>query len=204
MDELSKVLENINNMRKNSELNNDTSSTPQHGLTTEDGKMTTQSTSEKKNPSPIDTKKNTWTNDEKHHFAKSFEKIFKIVNSFGKKPEDFEDGIDLFVKVVSQYDFKSIMKALERWIKENSTLPTPADLIALVEPLKEEKKFCKSTFIELCRQRREDLYLTKDERQYIEDFIAEAVKEGIGSDDNYMSEAVKQVEMQDRLYLTAN
>ena len=50
-------------------------------------------------------------------------------------------------------------------------MPTPADIIKIIEPPILEKKWCKVTFLEIKKRKRENAFVSLAEDKYIEDFV---------------------------------
>ena len=55
-------------------------------------------------------------------------------------------------------------------------MPTPADIVKIIEPPKPVQKWCGATFIDIKRRTRENQFITDEEKKYCNDFIAAKVK----------------------------
>lgn len=50
-------------------------------------------------------------------------------------------------------------------------MPTPAEIIRIIEPPMEPRKWCGATFIDIKRRKRENQFITNAENKYCDDFI---------------------------------
>lgn len=80
-------------------------------------------------------------------------------------------------------------------------MTTPADIIKIIEPPSEPRKWCATTFIDLKRQQREGQFITQAEKQYMQDFLAAKVKDPDNAP--MIDDAIKLVEQQDKQYYLA-
>lgn len=58
---------------------------------------------------------------------------FDTLNVFGKTDDQFENIVKLFISVLADCDLENIRKAFVFWGKENSQMPTPADILAIAK-----------------------------------------------------------------------
>jgi hypothetical protein len=59
---------------------------------------------------------------------------FDTLKTYGKTPEQLETISEMFVTVLSKYPMERIKPAFLQWIERNSEMPTPADIINLIDP----------------------------------------------------------------------
>ncbi len=77
-------------------------------------------------------------------------------------------------------------------------MPTPSDIIKIIEPPVEPRRWCGAAFIDIKRRWRENQFITNAEKQYCEEFMAARIK---GSDNVLLiDDAIKQVEQQNKQY----
>lgn len=99
---------------------------------------------------------------------------------------------------LGRFEYETVRDAFGRYLQHGATMPTPADIIKIIEPPIEKRKWCATTFIDLRRQQREGQFITKAEKQYMQDFVAAQVKEPDSA--NMIKDAIKQVEQQNKQY----
>ena len=124
---------------------------------------------------------------------------YEALNVYGKTPEQLEGCIMLMQMTLGRFDYELVRAAFGLYLQSGSTMPTPADIIKIIEPPVEEKKWCKVTFLEIKRKRRENQFTSLAEDKYCEDFIRAQVT--AKSDDKGMFlEAIKQAELENKQY----
>lgn len=95
---------------------------------------------------------------------------YEALNVYGKTPEQLEAIIALFQMDLEDYEYSVVRQAFKIYRKTNSTMPTPADIIKIIEPPKQERKWCGATYIQLCKRKRENQFMLDRELAYIADF----------------------------------
>ena len=65
---------------------------------------------------------------------------YNTLNLYGKQPEQLESYGRVFQMVLAEYKFSSIKEAFVRYLKNGTTLPTPADIIKLISIHKDERE----------------------------------------------------------------
>lgn len=103
----------------------------------------------------------------------------------------------LMQMVLGRFDYETVRAAFGKYLQVGATMPTPADIVKIIEPPVEVPQFSATVFIDIKRRTREGQFITKAEKQYCEDFISSKVNNPIVDD------AVKQVEQQDKQYWLA-
>ena len=125
---------------------------------------------------------------------------YEGLNIYGKTPEQLEAIIMLMQMTLGRFDYEAIRDAFGKYLQNGSVMPTPADIIKIIEPPVEKRKWCATTFIDLRRQQREGQFITKEEKQYIQDFLSAKTKD---PDNTMIDDAIKLVEQQDKQYYLA-
>lgn len=59
---------------------------------------------------------------------------FRALRTYGKTPEDLDATIGLFKLVLSDYTAEAIMAGMVQWMRTNNQMPTPSDIIAIIDP----------------------------------------------------------------------
>ncbi len=96
---------------------------------------------------------------------------YEGLNLYGKSPEQLEASIMLMQMTLGRFQYEVVREAFSIYLQSGSNMPTPADIIKIIEPPIPEKKWCKVTFLEIKQKRRENAFTTRAEDQYIIDFI---------------------------------
>jgi hypothetical protein len=58
---------------------------------------------------------------------------FDSLNIYGKEPEQLENTVLMFIHTLEEESPEEIKKAFVYWVKNNSTMPTPADILGIIE-----------------------------------------------------------------------
>lgn len=120
---------------------------------------------------------------------------FDTLDTFGKEPEQLENVDKLFQFTLQEFTIKEVKEAFQEYVKNNSVMPKPSDIVDIITGAK-EKVWCSATFIDLRRRGREGQYLTPEERQYCDDFVAAKVEGN--------SKAIKQEKIESKQYWLEN
>ena len=213
MKKLSEVLPSIKPTAELLDKNSDLSNMQVHGSTTEDGKMITQSTTQKQSKSeevesqrrqqseecleqktpisenPVDKKKLTL-------LVKS---CFEALNTYGGGNDALEASIMLMQMTLSRFDYSTVRKAFEIYLQGSSDMPKPADIVKIIEPPVEPRKWCTVTFLEIKRKKREDVFTSLEEDKYCIDFVDAQVS---APEDNKLliEGALRQAAIEDKRY----
>lgn len=124
---------------------------------------------------------------------------YDSLDTYGKKPEQLVNSSRLFKMVLADYSIEQIEEAFKIYLKKNSVMPKPADIVQIIEPPKEKRKWCKVAFLEIKRKKRENVFTTFQEDQYCEDFLKAAIS-GDLDEREYFNSAIEQVKIEDKKY----
>lgn len=102
---------------------------------------------------------------------------FTTLNVYGKTADQLNDITKMFLLVLARQDIAEIIDSFTRWMMRNSVMPTPADIMNLIEPPPEKPK--ESVYIEINRRRREGHYITEKERAFCREYESENVEKVI-------------------------
>lgn len=109
--------------------------------------------------------------------AKLINQLFKILNIYGKKPEDIADIVAGFCFVLSDYDIESVTDAFKMHLRKSSVMPTPADIVAIIEPPVAPVRWSATAFIDIKRRWREGQFITDKEKKYCESYVSAQINE---------------------------
>ena len=96
---------------------------------------------------------------------------YEGLNIYGKSPEQLEAIIMLMQMTLGRFDYEVVREAFGRYLQHGATMPTPADIIKIIEPPVVPRKWCGATFIDIKRRSRENQFITNAEKKYCDDFI---------------------------------
>lgn len=100
---------------------------------------------------------------------------FDTLNVYGKEPEQLANITKLFQLVLGRFHISQVEGAFAQYLATNSTMPTPADIVKIIEPPIKPVKWCATTFIDIKRRSREGQFITDTEKKYCEDFVTAKV-----------------------------
>lgn len=113
-----------------------------------------------------------WKPEEKKTLALALGKVFDLQKQFGKTTGQLENIVEGFIWVLSPYSAQSVIMALGEYMRRNSDMPTPSDLVKIIDPLPPVWKPDKSYYIKL-----QDIFkrdgpygLNEDEIEYIQKY----------------------------------
>lgn len=120
-------------------------------------------------PSKGLSKAEPWTIDEKKTFALLLARVFDAQKQYGKTSDQLSNVIEVFNWVLKDYPAEKCMWALGEYIKRNADIPTPSNLISIIDPIREEPKPDKGYYIKLQNLLKVDgpYALNDEERKYI-------------------------------------
>ena len=105
--------------------------------------------------------------------------------------------------VLGRFCIEEVEAAFRVYMETKTTMPKPADIVKIIEPPVEPKKWCKVTFLAIKRKHRENVFTSLEEDKYIEDFlkaqvsapeeqrslIEDATRQAVAEDKKYWSES---------------
>jgi len=74
--------------------------------------------------------------------------------------------------VLGRFTIEDVESAFRTYMETKTVMPKPADIVKIIEPPVEPIEWCKVTFLEIKRKKRENVFTTRAEDQYVEDFVA--------------------------------
>lgn len=209
MKKLSEVLTTTKPIAEQSDRSNDISNMQVHGSITEAGKMNIQSQSKQEGNQKANPKEQEKQPYEVLCLKDDIEgqkkltvllaDCFDALNLYGKEPEQLESMIRIFKLVLGRFTWGVIEKAFSIFLNDADKMPTPADIVKIIEPPKQERKWCGATYIQLCQRKRENQFMLDRELQYIADF-EKARTTAPEDQQELIDDAIRQVEQQDKQY----
>ncbi len=139
------------------------------------------------------------SNEDQKKLTRLVTACYEGLNTYGKSPEQLEASIMLMQMTLGRFQYDTVREAFSIYLQTGSTMPTPADIIKIIEPPIPEKKWCKITFLEIRRKKRENVFVSLDEERYLNDFIRAEVN-STPDERAAISEAVKQAQIEDKQY----
>jgi len=83
----------------------------------------------------------------------------------------------LMQMTLGRFDYQVIRNAFQVYLQSGSAMPTPADIIKIIEPPMKKRKWCATTFIELRNKLKDgNTFVSDAEKRYCEDFLAAKIK----------------------------
>lgn len=103
---------------------------------------------------------------------------FDCLNTYGKTPDQLTNAGRMFIAVLSPYPMLEIKKAFVEWARRNSAIPTPADILNIIDPPPPTPDWAAYVAI---RQKMRDGYtfVMPDQRRYVawcEDYAVNKLK----------------------------
>lgn len=141
--------------------------------------------------------------DDKKKLTRLVTACYEGLNVYGKTPEQLEGSIMLMQMTLGRFDYETVREAFSIYLQSGSTMPTPADIIKIIEPPVPEKKWCKVTFLDIKRRKRENQFVSLAEDKYCDDFIRASVSSN-SDDREELNAAIRQAELEHKQYWLAD
>lgn len=178
MTTLSEALESFQVCIKERELTKNSSLTLQSGYEARDGRMITQMsnshseviTKEKgtlpENTSPKDCE--SITKATRSEIAEMVTVCYDALDTYGKTPEQMKATIKLFCMVLEGRPIDKVREGFRHWVNRNSKLPTPADIVNIIDPPKQEWRPDWAAYVGLKQKIKTDWYYpSHEERDFL-------------------------------------
>lgn len=92
---------------------------------------------------------------------------FESLKVYGKEPEQMKSVNSMFQLVLSDYNIEDIRRAFAYYLKHNTDLPAPADIVNIIER-GDKPPLDKTVYVSISKKLAENR--TKDEWQYMRDY----------------------------------
>lgn len=100
---------------------------------------------------------------------------FNSLNTYGKSPEQLPDIIKMFVLVLQEYNIQTIQRAFAQYLRQSSAMPTPADIVNIIEPPQEE--LSAAVYVTIRKKIIDgNVYVTNAEKEYVHAFENQELK----------------------------
>lgn len=107
---------------------------------------------------------------------------FDVLDVYGKTPEQLTNIIKAFVLQLSEYPYAAIRDAFRQYLKRNSKMPTPADIVNIIDPPKEVWEPDWAAYVALKKRvQRDGYYPYGSEREFLKRCDEYAVRRAIES-----------------------
>lgn len=81
-----------------------------------------------------------WTKNDKSQLALCLGQIFDLQKQFGKTTSQLENIISGFCWVLDGYELSLVITGIAEYAKRNSDIPTPSDIVKIIDPQPEKFK----------------------------------------------------------------
>lgn len=91
----------------------------------------------------------TLSDNEKQKFAAMLSKVFDLQKQFGKTPSQLNNIVDGFLWALQGYPIDRIIDGFRQYIRRKSDMPTPSDIINIIDPLPPKPEFARAYYVHL-------------------------------------------------------
>lgn len=90
-----------------------------------------------------------WEPSEKASLAEVIGRVFDLQKQFGKTTGQLENIVAGFCWALAKYPVQEVMRGFGEYIQRHSDMPTPANIVAIIDPDPPKKEWDKSVYIKL-------------------------------------------------------
>ena len=72
---------------------------------------------------------------------------FDTLDTFGKEPEQLTNLQSSFLMVLGRFTIENVESAFRIYMEHQAVMPKPADIVKIIEPPVQERKWCATSFI---------------------------------------------------------
>jgi hypothetical protein len=120
---------------------------------------------------------------EKRQLLAALSKVCALQKQYGKSATDLETLVEGFLWVLGNYPMNEILLGIAEYVKRNSDIPAPADIVKIIDPPKQEWKPDWAVYITLKKRIQQDGYYPySDEREFLKRCDAYAVNRALSDD----------------------
>lgn len=119
-----------------------------------------------------------WKPEEKKSLAIVIGQAFDMQKQFGKTTGQLENIVNGFCWIMEPYPVEIVMRAFAQYIRERSDMPTPSDLVKIIDPQPPKPIYDKSLYITLKKifDEQGPFGLQTDEIEYIKCYEEQAIR----------------------------
>lgn len=120
------------------------------------------------------------------------------MDTYGKEPEQLANIAEMFKLVLGRFTIEQVEMAFRIYMEKGVIMPKPADIVKIIEPPIEPRKWCGVTFVDIKRRKREGQFINDYEEKYCSEFIRARIQEPDNA--GLVDDAIKQVERESKQY----
>lgn len=119
-----------------------------------------------------------WEPNEKASLAEVIGRVFDLQKQFGKNTGQLENIVAGFCWALAKYQVEEVIRGFGEYIQRHSDMPTPADIVAIIDPKPPEKVWDKSVYYKLQQIYKEQgpYGLNNEEYEYIRNYEEQVFK----------------------------
>lgn len=119
-----------------------------------------------------------WLPEHKAKLSVIIGQAFDMQKQFGKTTGQLENIVSGFLWIMEPYPVDIVVGAFAKYLREHSDMPTPSDIVKIIDPKKPEKIWDKAVYIKLQKiYDQEGPYgLNEDEYEYIRGYEESVLK----------------------------
>lgn len=122
----------------------------------------------------------TWSQDDRKKLAVVIGRVFDLQKQYGKNAGQLQNIVDGFLWVLSEYPVQKVIQAFGQYIRTKTDMPTPCEIVRIIDPQPLEWVPDKSLYITLKEILKKDgpFGLDTDEIEYIKKYELHMLKAG--------------------------
>lgn len=125
--------------------------------------------------------------------ASTVEEFYNSMNNYGKTPDQLISIQKLFLWALGGFDVKTVLNAFGKYLYRGTTMPTPADIIAIIDPPAPPKeRLSGAVYVSLKKQIVDNIFITPKEREYMAAYEKQELDKVRGGSDE-LREAQAQI-----------
>lgn len=102
---------------------------------------------------------------DKNNLGQFIIQCFDALDTYGKTPDQLENLCKVSIAMLSGYPMDKIIMAFNQWVKRNSKIPTPSDIVNIIDP--PPAKPCWNTVRAIENKIKENQFVMDGERKYL-------------------------------------
>ena len=106
---------------------------------------------------------------------------YDALRVYGKEPEQLENLNMVFQMVLERFTFVEIYNAFKTYLERHTDMPTPADIVSLIEPPNPSEKLSMEVFRDIRYRQKTGQFITTEEEKYLRLFLQNHFNETVNS-----------------------